>query len=145
MNVPFVWLSAWSIFFASATSDRMALLEALEIRSLTSQPSLWVNFCIVVSILKEAKNVKRSVEFQCVTIEGSEKMFSSRPVASYSSCNVMMKLNYGIRIHYEVTENWMHTVSKLRYKRLVATSCSCNWRVRHSCTKEGIFSEVPPE
>jgi hypothetical protein len=54
-----------------------------------------VNLCIVVSIMKEAKNVKISVAFECVTVEGHEKLFSSRPVVSYmySSSNVMMKLN----------------------------------------------------
>jgi hypothetical protein len=104
-----------------------------------------VNFWIVISIVKEAKNVKRSVTFPYVTIERHEKLFSSRPVVCYSGSNVKMKLNYDIRSHYEVSENWMHTVLKLRYKCLLATSCSCNGRVWHSCTKEGIFSAVSPE
>jgi hypothetical protein len=75
--------------------------------------------------------MERSVEFECVPVEGSEKLFSSRPVASYSNCNVMivmMKWNYGIRSHYDITENW--------YKRLVATNPSCNGRGWHSCTTE---------
>jgi hypothetical protein len=64
-----------------------------------------VNFCIAASEVVEAKNVKRSVAFQCVAVERREKLFSNRPVVSYSLSNVMLKLNYDIRIHYEVTEN----------------------------------------
>jgi hypothetical protein len=62
---------------------------------------------LLLSIMKEAKNVKRSVVFECVTVDGREKLFSSRPVVSYmySSSNVMMKLNYDIRIHNGVTEH----------------------------------------
>jgi hypothetical protein len=58
-------------------------------------------------MVKVAENVKRSAAFECVTVERREKIFSSRPVVSYmySSSNVMVKLNYVIRIHYGVTEN----------------------------------------
>jgi hypothetical protein len=55
--------------------------------------SFSVNFCIVISIVKEVNNVKRSVMFECVTVDGCEKLFSSCPV------------NYDIRSHYGVTEN----------------------------------------
>jgi hypothetical protein len=63
------------------------------------------SFCIVVSIVKEAKNVKRSVAFQCVTVEEREKFFRSRSIVCYSNYNVMIKLNYNIQIHYEVAGN----------------------------------------
>jgi hypothetical protein len=63
-----------------------------------------VYFCGGVSIVKEAKNVKRSVAFQCVTVEGSEILISSRPAVSSSGSNVMMKLNCDIQIHCEVTQ-----------------------------------------
>jgi hypothetical protein len=78
-----------------------------------------INLCIV-STVKEAENVKRSVAFECVAVAGSEKMFSSRPVVSYSGSNIMMNWSYGIWIHYEVTEKWMHTVlvSGLRHSDL---------------------------
>jgi hypothetical protein len=77
-----------------------------------------------LSLGVQVGSTKRSVTFECVTVEGSEKLFSSRLVASYSSSDVMMKLNYGIRIHYEVTENWIHTVSKLYHVWLWPAACA---------------------
>jgi hypothetical protein len=92
-----------------------------------------------VRILQVGHNCRLFCQFLycCLCCEGREKLFSSRPVASSSS--------YDIRIHCDVTENWMRAVSELRYKRLIATSCSCSGRVWHSCTSEGIFSEVSSE
>jgi hypothetical protein len=55
--------------------------------------------------VKEVKNVERSVAFQCVATEERDKLFSIRTVVSYPGSNVMIKLNYDIRIHYEVTEH----------------------------------------
>jgi hypothetical protein len=52
-----------------------------------------INFCIVVSILKEAINMKRSVAFQCVTVEGREKLLIRRPLVSDSSSKVSVELN----------------------------------------------------
>jgi hypothetical protein len=43
--------------------------------------------------------MRSSVAFECVAVEESEKLSSCRPVASYSSSDVVMKLNYDIRIH----------------------------------------------
>jgi hypothetical protein len=63
-------------------------------------------------------------------------------------CHCMIKWNYHIWIHYELTENWMHSVSQLRCKCLIVTiekgkfSCSCNGRAWHWCRKQRIFSPV---
>jgi hypothetical protein len=76
--------------------------------------------------MKEAKNVQRSAAFEYVTVEGSEKLFNSRPVAPYSSSNVMMKLSYDISV-------WLQPA---------AAAMEGVW---HSCTKEGIFCAVTLE
>jgi hypothetical protein len=59
--------------------------------------------------------------------------------------------HYDIRILYELTGYWMHTVYPLRCVHLVATigrallSCSCNGRAWHWNTKQRISSPVSPE
>jgi hypothetical protein len=62
----------------------------------------------------------------------------------------MTKWNYDIRIHYELTVNWKHSVQQ-RCKRFVATvertifPCSCYGRAWRWCTKQRIFYSVSPE
>jgi hypothetical protein len=46
----------------------------------------------------------------------------------------MMKLNYNIQIHHELTDNWMQSVFQVRCKYLFVTlerACRCNGRVLH--------------
>jgi hypothetical protein len=60
-------------------------------------------------------------------------------------CQFMMKQNYKYPIHRALTEKWMHILSQLRWKCLVATaeraifSCRCNGRVSHLSREQRIF------
>jgi hypothetical protein len=98
--------------------------------------------------VKEAKNVTRSVAFRRVTVEGREKLFSSRPVVSYAGSNIMMKWNYDIRIHYEVTQRTDCTLylSDLNYDTSVwlqpAAAAMEGFGIR---VKKKIFSAVSLE